>query len=50
MTVETGLHTKNVIEHLKSKNGDLIIKYGRFIPNKPHRFDEILGVELASDN
>ena len=28
----------------------LIIKYGRFIPNSEHRFDEILGVELASTN
>ena len=28
----------------------IIIKFGRFIPNKPSRFDELLGVELASDN
>ena len=30
--------------------GDIIIKFGRFIPNRPSRFDEILGVTLASDN
>ena len=30
--------------------GNIIIKFGRFIPNKPHKFDEVLGVELASDN
>ena len=29
---------------------NIIIKFGRFIPNSPHRYDEILGVELSSDN
>jgi hypothetical protein len=29
---------------------NIIIKFGRFIPNRPHRYDEVLGVELASDN
>ena len=29
---------------------NIIIKFGRYIPNKPHRFDAVLGVELASDN
>lgn len=29
---------------------NIIIKFGRFIPNKPHIFDNVLGVELASDN
>ncbi len=29
---------------------NIIIKFGRYIPNKPHRFDSVLGVELASDN
>ena len=29
---------------------NIIIKYGRYIPNQtPHR-DEVLGVNLASDN
>lgn len=28
----------------------VIIKFGRFIPDKPHKYDELLGVELASDN
>lgn len=30
--------------------GNLIFKFGRFIPDRPHRFDEVLGVELASNN
>ena len=28
----------------------VIIKFGRFIPNRPSRYDEVLGVTLASDN
>lgn len=43
---------KDKIEELKSVAVDtnIVIKFGRFIPNKPHRFDDILGVELSSDN
>ena len=29
---------------------NIIIKFGRFIPNRPHIYDEVLGVELSSDN
>ena len=29
---------------------NIIIKYGRFIPDSPHIFDAVLGVELASNN
>lgn len=29
---------------------NIIIKYGRFIPNQQHHYDEILGVTLASPN
>ena len=28
----------------------VIIKFGRFIPDRPHKYDELLGIELASDN
>ena len=50
--IYTGYTKEELINEIpKLKNlGNIIIKYGRFIPNKPHRFDEILGVELASDN
>lgn len=37
------------IERLKDYT-NIIIKFGRFIPNRPHIYDELLGVELASDN
>lgn len=30
--------------------GDVVIKYGRYIPNQCRHFDECLGVHLASDN
>ena len=33
---------------LNAKN--IIIKYGRFIPNQQPHYDEVLGVKLASDN
>ena len=29
---------------------NIIIKFGRFIMNQPHHYDELLGVELASPN
>lgn len=29
---------------------NIVVKFGRFIPDRPHRFDAILGVELSSDN
>ena len=30
--------------------GNIIIKFGRFIPDQPSRYDEILGVNLVSNN
>lgn len=33
---------------LNAKN--IIIKFGRFVPNQPPHYDEVLGVKLASDN
>ena len=35
---------------LLSKYDNIIVKFGRFIPNRPHIYDEVLGVELSSDN
>jgi hypothetical protein len=29
---------------------NIIVKFGRFIPDDEKRFDEVLGVELASHN
>lgn len=44
---ELEIHSK--VQQLK-EYGNLIIKFGRFIPNTPSRYDEILGVTLASNN
>ena len=40
---------KDKVELLKPLS-NIIIKYGRYIPNSSAREDEILGIKLASDN
>ena len=40
----------NEIEILKRIFKNIIVKFGRFIPDQPHHFDELLGVTLASSN
>ena len=30
--------------------GNIVIKYGRFVPHKERRFDDVLGIYLASPN
>ena len=40
---------KTIIEELKYL-GHIIIKYGRYIPDQTPHYDEVLGVNLASDN
>ena len=37
------------IEHLSTYQ-NIIIKFGRYIPNDKKHFDDVLGVYLASDN
>ncbi len=33
-----------------AKHPNIIIKYGRFVPNQQPHYDEVLGIALASDN
>ena len=33
-----------------SNLGNVVIKFGRFIPNQQPHYDEVLGIKLASDN
>lgn len=40
---------KNKIQYLHSYR-NIIVKFGRFIPNQQPRYDEVLGITLASDN
>lgn len=29
---------------------NIVIKFGRYMPNKPSKYDDVLGIELISDN
>lgn len=52
IVIYTGYYPDEISSYLDrlSVFENIIIKFGRFIPNKPHRFDELLGVQLSSDN
>ena len=52
IVIYTGYNLSELEEkvELLSYFDNIIIKFGRFIPNRPHIYDELLGVELASDN
>ena len=39
---------KIIWKYIDVKN--IIVKYGRFIPDQKPHYDEVLGVNLASDN
>lgn len=36
--------------HILSQFTNIVVKFGRFVPNQEHHFDDVLGVELASPN
>lgn len=46
----TELELDSDIQILKRLFKNIIIKFGRFVPNQPFHFDEVLGVTLASPN
>ena len=50
--IYTGYKEEEVQDKIEflSQLDNIIVKFGRFIPNSPHIFDTILGVELASNN
>ena len=50
--IYTGYNKDEVnLKYLKAFNfRNIIIKWGRYIPNQKSHYDEILGVKLASDN
>lgn len=52
IVIYTGFYKDEIldkIEQLKNFN-NIIIKFGRFIPNQEEHYDDILGVKLASHN
>ena len=51
--IYTGYNKNEIKEHidrLGSQYTNIIIKYGRFVPNQKSHYDPVLGVKLASDN
>ena len=52
VVIYTGYYFEEVPEWIQqlATYGNVIVKFGRYIPNQKHIFDEVLGVELASDN
>ena len=38
------------VEYLRQNYDNIIIKFGRFVPNKEPHYDEVLGIKLASPN
>lgn len=52
IVIYTGYYPHEIQDKLKKlfKFNNIIIKFGRFIPNASPKFNELLGVTLASDN
>ena len=52
VVIYTGYTADEIIDQCMrlSKFANIIVKFGRFIPDQKSHFDEVLGVELASSN
>ncbi len=52
IVIYTGYNKDEIQSYVSelSKFSNIIIKYGRFIPDQPRHYDEVLGVYLASPN
>lgn len=52
IVIYTGYYPEEIPSYLEKLSWfkNIIIKFGRFIPDRPHKYDELLGVFLASDN
>lgn len=52
IVIYTGYNKNEVIEKINelSKYVNIIVKFGRYIPNQEKHFDDLLGVYLASNN
>lgn len=53
IVIYTGYNEKEVYDLtniLLAKYKNIIIKFGRYVPNQESKYDEILGVDLASPN
>lgn len=52
IVIYTGYYKEEIKEYIDKLKGfpNIIIKFGRYIPNHEKHFDELLGIYLASDN
>jgi len=52
IVIYTGYNKDEIADEVEvlSTFPNIIIKFGRFVPNSAARFDEVLGIKLASDN
>ena len=52
IVIYTGYYNEEIVDKiaLLSKYKNIILKYGRYIPNQEKHYDEVLGVYLASSN
>lgn len=53
IVIYTGYYKNEIqdyVDMLKQFSSNIIIKFGRFIPDQTSHFDEVLGVNLASNN
>lgn len=52
IVIYTGYYKEEILNYIEKLKDfkNIIVKFGRFIPNSKSKYDEILGIELASDN
>lgn len=52
IVIYTGYNKEEIADKVKllTQFPNIIIKFGRYIPNQQSHYDEVLGVNLASDN
>lgn len=52
IVIYTGYYKEEIKDYIEAISifPNIVIKFGRFIPNQKSHYDEVLGVYLASDN
>lgn len=50
--IYTGYYPEEIQDEIKTlqQHTNIIVKFGRFIPNAKSRYDDVLGINLVSDN
>jgi len=52
IVIYTGYYKDEIMDYIKQIDDfeNIVIKFGRYIPNQQSHYDKVLGVELVSDN